>query len=371
MASILYPPLRIRDIPGPQPGQFGVVRKERCSSVTSVFLVARKAIPTGQEPRRPEPRTRSGSRGTRETQSRSENRIEQDPLRWTLIDQSVRCSSPSRGGTTSQSRRPSAGRSTRTVRGTFLLISTSLSLCSLRELLAGEEAQYLQEATGSKETLSQRIGKMRQKAKRIREEKESEHAKLVQDKYDQRFRRDCAELRELQSKELEYELGNEHLWQMQEKVDRKKELKVGTRPRRNSSERCSRARRKMNSGLNCGTTTSTRRRSAKTAMRSKRKPNPRAWPKWFTNKCTPRNRNEICRRANAKNIQKQRYVASDFSLGKSRCSALVGSIPRAERREDHGTSREIAETRRTETYSWQSSHVGSLLLSTGCLESVF
>lgn len=27
MASILYPPVRIRDIPGPQPGQFGVVRQ--------------------------------------------------------------------------------------------------------------------------------------------------------------------------------------------------------------------------------------------------------------------------------------------------------------------------------------------------------
>lgn len=67
---------------------------------------------------------------------------------------------------------------------------------------------------------------MRQKAKRIREEKESEHARVVQEKYDQRFRRDCAELRELQSKELDRELGNEHLWQMQEKMDRKKDKQV-------------------------------------------------------------------------------------------------------------------------------------------------
>lgn len=103
------------------------------------------------------------------------------------------------------------------------------SAFSLRELLAAEEAQYLQEATASKETLAERIGKMRQKAKRIREEKEGEHAKLVQEKYDQRFRRDCAELRELQSKELDYELGNEHLWQMQEKEERKKDRKVRIR----------------------------------------------------------------------------------------------------------------------------------------------
>jgi len=93
-------------------------------------------------------------------------------------------------------------------------------------LLAGEEAHYLEEAATSNDNLAQRIGKMRQKAKRIREEKDSEHAKLVQDKYDQRFRRDCAELRELQSKELDHELGNEHLWQMQEKLDRKKDHKV-------------------------------------------------------------------------------------------------------------------------------------------------
>lgn len=97
---------------------------------------------------------------------------------------------------------------------------------SLRELLAAEDAQYLEEATSSKDNLAQRIAKMRQKAKRIREEKDSDHAKLVQEKYDQRFRRDCAELRELQSKELDHELGNEHLWQMQEKFDRKKDKKV-------------------------------------------------------------------------------------------------------------------------------------------------
>lgn len=84
----------------------------------------------------------------------------------------------------------------------------------------------MQEAVSSKETLAQRIGLMRQKAKRIREEKESEHARIVQEKYDQRFRRDCAELRELQSKELDFELGNEHLWQIQEKFDRKKDQKV-------------------------------------------------------------------------------------------------------------------------------------------------
>ena len=33
MASSLYPPLRIRDIPGPQPGQFGVVNSIRVENI--------------------------------------------------------------------------------------------------------------------------------------------------------------------------------------------------------------------------------------------------------------------------------------------------------------------------------------------------
>ena len=107
-----------------------------------------------------------------------------------------------------------------------IVVIHSCSFFSLRELLAAEDAGYLEEATTSKDSLAQRIAKMRQKAKRIREEKESEHSRLVQEKYDQRFRRDCAELRELQSKELDHELGNEHLWQMQEKFERKQQQQV-------------------------------------------------------------------------------------------------------------------------------------------------
>lgn len=92
----------------------------------------------------------------------------------------------------------------------------------MRQLLANEEAQYLEEATSSRETPAERIALMRQKANRIREEKESEHARIVQEKYDQRFRRDCAELRELQSRELDQEVGHEQMWQIREKMDRKK-----------------------------------------------------------------------------------------------------------------------------------------------------
>jgi len=41
-------------------------------------------------------------------------------------------------------------------------------------LFAAEEAQYLEEAASSNDSLAQRIAKMRQKAKRIREEKDSD-----------------------------------------------------------------------------------------------------------------------------------------------------------------------------------------------------
>ncbi|CAF2438660.1 unnamed protein product [Rotaria sp. Silwood2] len=192
MATSLYPPLRIRDIPGPQPGQFGVLEKPYRPHKN---LVAQN-------------RELEAIRETREKQNREAktelNKIQFDELSSTkAFHAQVRREVERRINHADHQLEDRRER--------------------LRALLAADDAQYLAEAESSKESLSQRIGKMRQKAKRIREEKESEHAKLVQEKYDQRFRRDCAELRELQSKELDYELGNEHLWQMKEKFDKKKD----------------------------------------------------------------------------------------------------------------------------------------------------
>jgi hypothetical protein len=50
MASSLYPPLRIRDIPGPQPGQFGLVNSTFCVDFELLFIcmfpLAREALST-------------------------------------------------------------------------------------------------------------------------------------------------------------------------------------------------------------------------------------------------------------------------------------------------------------------------------------
>ncbi|CAF4683556.1 unnamed protein product, partial [Rotaria socialis] len=192
MAATLYPPLRIRDIPGPQPGQFGVLEK--------AYRPHKNLVAQNRE--------LEAIRETRDKQNREAktelNKIQFDELSSTkAFHAEVRREVERRLNHTDHKLEERRER--------------------LRDLLATEEAQFLAETASSQESLSERIGKMRQKAKRIREEKESEHARLVQEKYDQRFRRDCAELRELQSKELDYELGNEHLWQMKEKFDRKKD----------------------------------------------------------------------------------------------------------------------------------------------------
>ncbi|UJR26910.1 hypothetical protein I4U23_008220 [Adineta vaga] len=195
MATSLYPPIHNRDVPGPQPGQFGLLEKP--------YRPQKNLVTKNREI--------EDIREAREKYNRAEklelNKIQFDELTSTKsFNAQVR----------------------REVERRLNHVDHQLEdrRERLRDLLASEDAQYLQEATSSKESLAQRIGKMRQKAKRIREEKDSEHARLVQEKYDQRFRRDCAELRELQSKELDHELGNEHLWQMKEKFDRKKDQKA-------------------------------------------------------------------------------------------------------------------------------------------------
>ncbi|CAF0904892.1 unnamed protein product [Rotaria sp. Silwood1] len=192
MATSLYPPLRIRDIPGPQPGQFGVLEKP--------YRPHKNLVVQNRE--------LEAIRETRDKQNR-EAKTELNKIQFHELS--------STKAFHAQVRREVERR----INHTDHQLEERRE--RLRALLAAEDAQYLAEAESSKESVSERIGKMRQKAKRIREEKESEHAKLVQEKYDQRFRRDCAELRELQSKELDHELGNEHLWQMKEKFDKKKD----------------------------------------------------------------------------------------------------------------------------------------------------
>lgn len=68
------------------------------------------------------------------------------------------------------------------------LIHVSYVHLRLRELLEAEEQQLLQEVEEKKETTVERQAKMREKAKVLRERRESERQQLVSDKLDQLFR---------------------------------------------------------------------------------------------------------------------------------------------------------------------------------------
>ncbi|CAF1104134.1 unnamed protein product [Didymodactylos carnosus] len=193
--AIHYAFPRIRDIPGPQPGQFGLLERP--------YRPNKNIVTQNRE--------NENIRLTLDKQNRSAKR-ELNKIEFEQLSSGKAFHAEVR----------------REVQRRLNGVSHQLEERRerLRELLSCEEAQYMQEAAASKETLPQRISKMRQKAKKIREEKENEHQRIVQEKLDQRFRRDCAELRELQSKGLNNELGNEHLWQMKEKIDRQKDKKA-------------------------------------------------------------------------------------------------------------------------------------------------
>ena len=58
----------------------------------------------------------------------------------------------------------------------------------MRELLKSEEEQYLQEISSKQETVLERQAKMRERARILRERRESERMALVEKKLDQRWR---------------------------------------------------------------------------------------------------------------------------------------------------------------------------------------
>lgn len=55
-------------------------------------------------------------------------------------------------------------------------------------MLATEEACYIQEIEDQKETVLERQAKMRERAKFLKDKRESERLSFVQQKYDQQFR---------------------------------------------------------------------------------------------------------------------------------------------------------------------------------------
>ena len=58
----------------------------------------------------------------------------------------------------------------------------------MRGLLKSEEEQYLHEISSKQETVLERQAKMRERARTLRERRESERMALVEKKLDQRWR---------------------------------------------------------------------------------------------------------------------------------------------------------------------------------------
>lgn len=71
----------------------------------------------------------------------------------------------------------------------------------LRERLLAEEESYLQEMADLEETTTERQEKMKKRATELKERRETERLKLVEDKLDQKFRAECEELRAALSKQ--------------------------------------------------------------------------------------------------------------------------------------------------------------------------
>ncbi|KAF1387472.1 hypothetical protein PFLUV_G00079270 [Perca fluviatilis] len=85
----------------------------------------------------------------------------------------------------------------------------------LRVLLEEEEQQLLQEMEEKMETPVERQAKMRERAKALREKRETDRQKMVSEKMDQLFRDQCEELRTVQSQRREQQVCLERAAQLE------------------------------------------------------------------------------------------------------------------------------------------------------------
>ncbi|CAG5131035.1 unnamed protein product [Candidula unifasciata] len=89
----------------------------------------------------------------------------------------------------------------------------------LQNMLANEEACYMKEIEEQKETVLERQAKMRERAKFLKDKRESERLAFAQQKYDQQFREQCEELRSALSKKHYEEICLDRLDQLQQKEE--------------------------------------------------------------------------------------------------------------------------------------------------------
>ncbi|KAI8813562.1 tumor suppressor, Mitostatin-domain-containing protein [Cladochytrium replicatum] len=93
----------------------------------------------------------------------------------------------------------------------------------LTQLLDHEEQRYRAELMQMEETNESRVEKMKERMRFLKNKRESERQKVVEDKLLQRFRNDCDELRVVESQTLEKFIASERAGQLRELEVRKAE----------------------------------------------------------------------------------------------------------------------------------------------------
>lgn len=96
----------------------------------------------------------------------------------------------------------------------------------LRNMLRKEEQEYTLAMVEAEETVLERQAKMRERAKQLKDKREDERLKFVQDKYDQQFREQCEELRSTLSKREQDLVCAERQEQLKQKEELDKERKA-------------------------------------------------------------------------------------------------------------------------------------------------
>ncbi|CAK6980852.1 deoxyribonuclease-2-beta-like [Scomber scombrus] len=93
----------------------------------------------------------------------------------------------------------------------------------LRGVLETEEQQLLQEMEEKKETSVERQAKMRQRARALRDRRETERQQLVSEKLDQLFREQCEEVRSVQSRQKEQQVCEERAVQLRSREEQQQQ----------------------------------------------------------------------------------------------------------------------------------------------------
>ncbi len=105
----------------------------------------------------------------------------------------------------------------------FCIVTTdSILYDRLKDLLEIEEEKFLSEISAKQETTLERQAKMRERAKYLRDMRESERAALAEKKLEQRWRDQCEEMRSLLVKRNQDDVFQDRAEQIRQKAEEQK-----------------------------------------------------------------------------------------------------------------------------------------------------